>query len=186
MVVGDVAMARSSRSGVSVRVVEHGECSTCWRRDAEGFRAFTIFDNHGDIIAEPAPEERDGDAVVLAVGEFPDGVGVIDWGHPCLLDAMAWSSAVLSAEPLPVRIGDAPSPIPNVSRRLRVRSVAMPAPAELPTGTVTFVFTEMEGSTRLRRELGRAAYGELLARHNQILRTAFTEHGGVEVDRQGV
>jgi len=56
---------------------------------------------------------------------------------------------------------------------------------ELPTGTVTFLFTDIEGSTRLLRELGPEAYGEALAEHRRALREAFTAHGGVEVDTQG-
>jgi class 3 adenylate cyclase len=55
---------------------------------------------------------------------------------------------------------------------------------ELPTGTVTFLFTDIEGSTRLLRELG-DAYAEALAEHRRLLREAFTVHGGVEVDTQG-
>ena len=55
---------------------------------------------------------------------------------------------------------------------------------ELPTGTVTFLFTDIEGSTRLLAELG-DGYAEALAEHRRVLRTAFTAHGGVEVDTQG-
>ena len=54
----------------------------------------------------------------------------------------------------------------------------------LPTGTVTFLFTDIEGSTRLLREIGEG-YGQALAEHRRILREAFTGHGGVEVDTQG-
>jgi predicted ATPase/class 3 adenylate cyclase len=55
----------------------------------------------------------------------------------------------------------------------------------LPTGTVTFLFTDIEGSTRLVQDLGPAAYAELLERHNAILREAFAEHGGIERGTQG-
>src|SRR5919201_4216147 len=55
---------------------------------------------------------------------------------------------------------------------------------ELPTGTVTFLFTDIEGSTRLLHELG-DAYPEALAEHRRRLREAFARHGGVEVDTQG-
>jgi class 3 adenylate cyclase len=55
---------------------------------------------------------------------------------------------------------------------------------ELPSGTVTFVFTDIEGSTRLLHELG-DAYVEVLAEHRRILREAAAAHGGVEVDTQG-
>jgi predicted ATPase/class 3 adenylate cyclase len=55
---------------------------------------------------------------------------------------------------------------------------------ELPTGTVTFLFTDVEGSTRLLRELG-DGYADALAEHRRALREAFVRHGGVEVDTQG-
>jgi predicted ATPase len=55
---------------------------------------------------------------------------------------------------------------------------------ELPSGTVTFLFTDIEGSTRLLHELG-DAYADVLAEHRRVLREAFARHGGVEVDTQG-
>src|SRR5204863_3886383 len=55
---------------------------------------------------------------------------------------------------------------------------------ELPAGTVTFLFTDIEGSTRLLHELG-DAYADALAEHRRVLREAFARHGGVEVDTQG-
>src|SRR4051812_11140465 len=55
---------------------------------------------------------------------------------------------------------------------------------ELPSGTVTFLFTDVEGSTRLLLEHG-SAYAQLLAGHRTALREAFERHGGVEVDTQG-
>ena len=56
--------------------------------------------------------------------------------------------------------------------------------AELPGGTVTFLFSDIEGSTRLLRELGER-WEDALAAHNRILRESFAESGGREVDRQG-
>ena len=55
---------------------------------------------------------------------------------------------------------------------------------ELPVGTVTFLFTDIEGSTRLLKQL-RDRYGETLADHQTILREAFSKHGGHEIDTQG-
>jgi class 3 adenylate cyclase len=55
---------------------------------------------------------------------------------------------------------------------------------ELPTGTVTFLFTDVEGSTRLLHEHG-PQYADLLADHRRALRAAFEQHSGVEVDTQG-
>ena len=56
---------------------------------------------------------------------------------------------------------------------------------DLPTGTVTFLFTDIEGSTRLLRELGPDRYAEALAGHRGVLRDSFVAEGGVEVDTQG-
>ena len=56
---------------------------------------------------------------------------------------------------------------------------------DLPTGTVTFVFTDIEGSTALLEELGSERYGELLSRHHRVCRAAWAQHGGVEVDTTG-
>jgi predicted ATPase/class 3 adenylate cyclase len=55
----------------------------------------------------------------------------------------------------------------------------------LPAGTVTLMFTDIEGSTRLLRDLGPDAYGRALGEHRRCLRAAFTAHSGVEVDTQG-
>lgn len=54
----------------------------------------------------------------------------------------------------------------------------------LPSGTVTFLFTDVEGSTRLLKQLG-DGYGEVLAEHRRILRAAFAGHEGREIDTQG-
>ena len=56
--------------------------------------------------------------------------------------------------------------------------------AALPAGTVTFLFTDIEGSTRLLYELG-DGYADELSGHRAVLREAFARHGGVEVDSQG-
>src|SRR4051794_30457810 len=76
----------------------------------------------------------------------------------------------------------------SVSRSVRLPSRAVMARAaaqQLPEGTVTFLFSDIEGSTRLLKDLGRERYGELLKRHNELLRAAFAQHGGIEIDRQG-
>jgi predicted ATPase/class 3 adenylate cyclase len=67
-----------------------------------------------------------------------------------------------------------------------LRAVGEPdAGRDLPSGTVTFLFTDVEGSTKLLHELGAEGYAEALATHRRILREAFAAHGGVEVDTQG-
>ena len=57
--------------------------------------------------------------------------------------------------------------------------------ADLPSGTVTFLFTDVEGSTKLLHELGAEAYADALAEHRRLIREACARHGGVEVDTQG-
>jgi len=54
----------------------------------------------------------------------------------------------------------------------------------LPGGTVTFLFTDIEGSTRLLQELG-DDYGQVVADHRRLLRDVFQAAGGSEVDTQG-
>src|SRR5436309_14118388 len=60
----------------------------------------------------------------------------------------------------------------------------MSSGAELPRGTVTFLFTDIEGSTRLLKLL-RDRYTEALAEHQRVLREAFAAHDGREIDTQG-
>ena len=57
--------------------------------------------------------------------------------------------------------------------------------AQLPSGTVTFLFTDIEASTRLLHAVGPEAYAEALSEHRRKLRAAFEGHDGVEVDTQG-
>lgn len=56
---------------------------------------------------------------------------------------------------------------------------------QLPSGTVTFLFSDVEGSTRLLRELGAEHYGRELAEHRLVVREVLATHGGAEVDTQG-
>jgi predicted ATPase/class 3 adenylate cyclase len=55
---------------------------------------------------------------------------------------------------------------------------------ELPVGAITFMFTDVEGSTRLLRALG-SGYAELLVAHNRIVRDAVSRHDGIEVRMEG-
>src|SRR5436190_13389134 len=56
---------------------------------------------------------------------------------------------------------------------------------ELPDGTVTFVFTDVEGSTDLLRRVGDSTYAALLAQHAKLVTEAVDVDGGVVVDTQG-
>jgi predicted ATPase/class 3 adenylate cyclase len=55
----------------------------------------------------------------------------------------------------------------------------------LRTETLTFLFTDIEGSTRLLRRLGEKVYGAALAQHHEVIRAALAAHGGTEIDTQG-
>jgi YVTN family beta-propeller protein len=57
--------------------------------------------------------------------------------------------------------------------------------SERLAGTVTFLFSDIEGSTKLLKQLGRERYGELLARQQALLREVFAANGGEEIDTQG-
>src|SRR6059058_3167917 len=57
--------------------------------------------------------------------------------------------------------------------------------SQLPGGTVTFVFTDIEGSTRLLQELGDEAYGRVAGDHRRLVRETFGARGGTEIDTQG-
>src|SRR5690242_3484276 len=61
----------------------------------------------------------------------------------------------------------------------------MASQGSLPLGTVTFLFTDVEGSTRLLERLGRERYGALLEQHRELLRRAVEAGGGSEVDATG-
>jgi predicted ATPase len=56
---------------------------------------------------------------------------------------------------------------------------------ELPRGTVTFLFTDIEGSTRLLHELGAERYAAALDEHRRVVREAYGRQDGAEVDTQG-
>jgi hypothetical protein len=56
---------------------------------------------------------------------------------------------------------------------------------DLPSGSITFLFTDIEGSTKLLHELGEEEYARALAEHRRVVRETFARRGGVEVDTQG-
>src|SRR6516162_4272165 len=57
--------------------------------------------------------------------------------------------------------------------------------ATLPRGTVTFLFSDIEGSSELVRRVGADAYAGIRGDHHRILRAAFADHGGREIDTAG-
>jgi class 3 adenylate cyclase len=79
-------------------------------------------------------------------------------------------------------VGTVPSELPARSRGASGENVE--AMASLPAGTVTFLFSDIEGSTRLLQRLG-DGYGDLVAQHRRVMREAATAAGGTEIDAQG-
>src|SRR5690348_6720234 len=70
--------------------------------------------------------------------------------------------------------------VTSVADGAKIASVA------LPTGPgVTFLFTDIEGSTRLERAVGAAPWADLVARHDELLRRAIEGHSGVVVKTEG-
>jgi predicted ATPase/class 3 adenylate cyclase len=79
---------------------------------------------------------------------------------------------------------------PPVAPRIRVfrgfrAGVTLARMAVRPSGTVTFLFSDIEGSTRLLRDLGVERYGEVLQEHRRLFRDCVAAAGGTEVDTQG-
>ena len=58
------------------------------------------------------------------------------------------------------------------------------ARVELPTGTITMLFSDVEGSTKLLAALG-DQYGEVLSTQRTLLRGAFSQHHGTEIGTEG-
>ena len=113
--------------------------------------------------------------LLLAVGQEPVGVPLVPepperLGAPHLLGHAYLRYAVAGALNRTLGL----KPVLRDDARMRA----------LPGGTVTLLFTDIEGSTRLLHELGER-YADVLAEHRRLLREAFARHGGVEVDTQG-
>jgi predicted ATPase/class 3 adenylate cyclase len=101
-------------------------------------------------------------------------VKVTTWRRPFLSEKVAPGSRLPS--------GQRAHPRTTRSTGLRLRAITS---AKLPTGTVTFLFTDIEGSTRLLHELGRGPYAAVLEEHHRLLREVIVAHDGREVDTEG-
>src|SRR5215471_20977813 len=81
--------------------------------------------------------------------------------------------------------GETPTPTVNAATGVPLAMVErVGSDVSLPHGTVTLLFTDIEGSTRLLQELG-DEYADVLADHRRRLREEFGRHGGVEVGTEG-
>jgi transcriptional regulator with XRE-family HTH domain len=95
----------------------------------------------------------------------------------------AFLAAALGNSP-PEHVATEPAAARTNSAGLSTHDRVTSALPSLPSGTVTFLFTDIEGSTRLLQQLG-PRYADVLGTQQRILRAAFAAHGGHEVDTQG-
>ena len=111
--------------------------------------------------------------------------------YRCGRQAEALEAYRQARQTLVEELGIEPSPaLKELEKAILAQDVALdavgepPGRSELPRGTVTLLFTDIEGSTRLEREL-RDRYVEVLNHHQRLLRRAFEKYGGREIDTQG-
>jgi YVTN family beta-propeller protein len=142
------------------------------------------------LIREHPLRERLRELLMLALyrsGRQADALAAYQDARTSLVDELGLDpgeslqqleKAILRHDPaLDVR-GAVPRPIPLPPSVVAVQD------RSLPRGTVTFLFTDIEGSTALLKTLG-PAYGDLLDAHREILRALAEAHDGREVDNQG-
>ena len=103
------------------------------------------------------------------------GIGLAAHGAPLM--ARARSRPPRQAADAPTSVGDVASTVGSERPSLR--------PATAPDGTVTVLFSDIEGSTELNERLGDVRWLELLRAHHAIVREQVHQHGGFEVKSQG-
>jgi class 3 adenylate cyclase len=130
-------------------------------------------------LKRPAPEQEPQLRAMIDRIRVSGSVSYRAFGTPRELERLlAEDLAVLLSESF---VGAVPAAgAPGVSPA----GAGGPAGAELPAGTVTFVFTDIEGSTRRWEAVPEAMAGSL-ALHDQVLRAAFGHHGGVVYSAMG-
>jgi class 3 adenylate cyclase len=111
------------------------------------------------------------------------GWGIAVAGHGAPLIAGAGSRATVSEATAP-QVRDAPTSVDEVASRVGSERPSL-RPAAAPDGTVTILFSDIEGSTQLNERLGDVQWLELLRAHHAIVREQVHQHGGFEVKAQG-
>ena len=130
------------------------------------------------LVHDSSPETR-----VLVLSSFADHERV-------LLALQAGAEGYLTKDTPPERVAEAVRSIHSgepvfsaeVLRRLTEHAVGG---RSRPEGTVTIVFTDVEGSTRLVDELGDEESRAVLREHDEVVRQRLRDHGGIEVEQEG-
>jgi class 3 adenylate cyclase len=110
------------------------------------------------------------------------GIGVAAHGAP--LVAGSRPRAPHGTDGSAARVRDAPTSVHEVASSVGSERPSL-RPAAAPDGTVTILFTDIEGSTQLNERLGDVQWLELLRAHHAIVREQVHQHGGFEVKAQG-
>src|SRR4051794_14107468 len=111
------------------------------------------------------------------------GIGVAAHAAPLIARGRSSSGARLES-PRPPRAAPEESSVDEVASAVEAERPSL-RPAAAPDGTVTLLFTDIEGSTALNERLGDVRWVELLRLHHAVVREQIQAHGGYEVKSQG-
>jgi class 3 adenylate cyclase len=115
------------------------------------------------------------------------GIGVASHAAPLIARRGSRSQRDAPAPSVPPRAREEEKVVSSVDEVASAVEAERPSlrPVAAPDGTVTMLFTDIEGSTALTERLGDVRWLELLRLHNAIVREQVHEHGGYEVKSQG-
>jgi class 3 adenylate cyclase len=114
------------------------------------------------------------------LGEVTYYTALLDFGESSV---DGWLASLVGAE-LGIESADLQTSIDAIASAVHGEKLDL-RPHAAPEGTVTILFTDIEGSTALAQRLGDRAYHALLAEHNRLLREQVARHGGHEVKSMG-
>lgn len=134
------------------------------------------------VEATKALRERAPEVKVLALSSFSDGDHV-------LAALRAGAAGYLTKETSPDELANGIRAVwrgePVLCKEAARRVLDQLGHAQRPEGTVTLLFTDIEGSTRLLESLGERPARELFRQHDRLVRDTLERYGGVEVEREG-
>jgi class 3 adenylate cyclase len=112
------------------------------------------------------------------------GIGLAVHGAPLISGAGSRRTRATRGSAATVQGRDVPTSVHEVASSVGSERPSL-RPAAAPDGTVTILFTDIEGSTQLNERLGDVRWLELLRAHHVIVREQVHQHGGFEVKSQG-